>query len=169
MQGLWEASIKTMNIWKYKSKQKCSNTFLKSGKWKRVKASTPSKQPNNSNYLVLKVLEWNARSIKSRFNLDFLWYFTNERASDRGIIVETWLDEKIWILNTNYEAVQTDFNKYQGVCILGKRELQIRIENEDTAKEYILTRSVRSSGKIIAYIIGIYRKKESKEKNNRRN
>ena len=131
---------------------------------KKVKTSTPSKQPNNSNYLVLKVLGWNARSIKSRFNLDFLWYLINERVSDIVIIVETWLDEKIRILNTNYEAVQTDFNKYQGVCILGKRELQIRIENEDIAKECILTSSVRSSGKIIAYIIGIYRQKESKVK-----
>ena len=46
---------------------------------------------------------------------------------------------------------------------LGKRELQIWIENEDTAKEYILTSSIRSSGKIIAYIIGVYRKNESKE------
>ena len=46
----------------------------------------------------------------------------------------------------------------------GKRKLQIRIENEDSAKECILTSSVRSSGKIIVYIIGIYRKKESKVK-----
>ena len=82
----------------------------------------------------------------------------NERAPDIVIIVETWLDEKIRIINTNYEAVQTDFNKYQGVCFLEKRELQIRIENEDTAKIYILTSSVQSSRKIIAYIIGIYRK-----------
>ena len=56
---------------------------------KGVKTSTPSKQPNNSNYLVLKVLGWNARSIKSRFNLDFLWYLINERALDIVIIVET--------------------------------------------------------------------------------
>ena len=93
---------------------------------KGVNTSTPSKQPNNSNYLVLKVLGWNARSIKSRFNLDFLWYLINERAPDIVLIVEAWLVEKIRILSTNYEVVQIDFNKYQGVCILGKRELQIK-------------------------------------------
>ena len=44
-----------------------------------------------------------------------------------------------------------------------KKRITNKKKNEETAKECIIISLIRSSRKIIAYVIGIYRKKESKE------
>ena len=72
------------------------------------------------------------------------------------------MSERIPILNTGYKVQQTFNNNYQGICIIAKREFEMKIESDDCQSSWILVVSIRSNGKICAYIIGVYRKAELK-------
>ena len=77
-------------------------------------------------------------------------------------MVDTWMSERIPILNTRYKILQTFNNNYQGICIIAKREFEMKIESDDCQSRWILVVSIISNGEIYAYIIGVYWKAELK-------
>ena len=103
------------------------------------------------------IIGWNARSIRERVRNEFMWHIITEQNPDIMIIVETWMNEEIKVLNTKYKVIQTKKQNFQGVSIISK-DFDIKIEWEDVQTSWFLVSSIRKEGKVIAYVIGIYRK-----------
>ena len=104
-----------------------------------------------TNYYWFKVIGWNARSVKNKTRNEFMWHLVSEHKPDIMIVVETWMGERIPILNTRYKVQQTFNNNYQGICIIAKREFEMKIESDDCQSSWILVLSIRSNGEICAY------------------
>ena len=116
-----------------------------------------SPQYKNSDYLVLNVLEWNARLIKNKIKQGFQWFLINEISIDIAIVLETRLEEKIKLMKNKYEVIQTS-SKFQRLWIIERKELQIRIENKELTQSWIMIGSIRINERITAYIIYVYMK-----------
>ena len=87
---------------------------------------------------------------------------------DVMIVVETWMDKAIKILNSEYQVLQTSQNHFQGVWIIARKSIERRLENEDNWSSCILVSSIRKDNKTITYMIGVYRKTEKKGWNHKR-
>ena len=73
------------------------------------------------------------------------------------------MKDSIKILNTEYKLIQTTYSNYQGVWIIYKENLNINFEYSDNNTGWVLVSSIRENKKIVAYIIGIYRRTENKK------
>ena len=91
-----------------------------------------------------------------------MWHLVSEHKPDIMIVVETWMSERIPILNTRYKVQQTFNNNYQGICIIAKNEFDMKIESDDCLSRKIMVVSIRLNEKICVYVIGVYRKAELK-------
>ena len=84
------------------------------------------KTPNNYNW-TLKILCWNARSIKKELGTNNIMAIISEK-KDIAIIIEIWMDEPIKVMNTCYHLFQTTYSKHQWVATISKEELDLRLE-----------------------------------------
>ena len=94
-----------------------------------MRYSNPNKPINDklSNNCNIKIIGWNARSIRERVRNEFMWHIITEQNPDIMIIVETWMNEEIKVLNTKYKVIQTKKQNFQGVSIISK-DFDIKIE-----------------------------------------
>ena len=49
-------------------------------------------------------------------------------STDVMIVVETWMDKAIKILNKEYQVLQTSQNQFQGVWIIARKSIELRLK-----------------------------------------
>ena len=119
--------------------------------------STQLNNPNSSN---LKIIGWNCRSL-IKTKILYIKYLLTERKPDYIIICESWLNEKPTRLNQNYEIYQTKYSKYQGVCIIAKKNKVKKIYTNE--EQYIISVEAKTNEKTY-FIIRVYFKQKIKSR-----
>ena len=147
-------------MWNNQEKSSIKLSEIPTKRYLKTIMSPPKNSKNNNN--ILKALGWNARSIRERTRKEFMWHTISRYKPDVAIIVETWLNENVKILNTEHQVAQTKKQEFQGVLIL-KKDMDIKIEWEDQQTGWFLVCINKKENKIWAYLIGFYRKVEWKE------
>ena len=89
----------------------------------------------------------------------YINYLLTERKPDYIIIWESWLNEKPTLLNQEYEIYQTKYSKYQGVCIIAKKNKVKKIHTSE--EKYIISVEAKTNEKTY-FIIGVYFKQNIK-------
>ena len=80
---------------------------------------------------------------------------------DNTILLETWLDKVPILIDPNYDLYQTTFSKYQGVCIITRKDwVQKCYINKEPYRIAIQTRNNKRSH----FVIGAYFKEQMKLK-----
>ena len=100
---------------------------------------------------------------KNKIRNEFLWYLITQQKIDIIIEVEIWMKNSIEILNTEYKLIQTTCSNYQDVWIIYKENLNVNFEYSDNNTGWVLVSSIKANKKIVAYIIGIYKRTENKK------
>ena len=127
-------------MWNNQEKSSIKLSEIPTKRYLKTIMSPPKNSTNN--YNILKALGWNARSIRERTRNEFMWHTISRYKLDVAIIVETWLNENIKILSTEYQIAQTKKQEFQGVWILTK-DMDIKIEWEDQQTGWFLVCSAR--------------------------
>ena len=107
----------------------------------------------------MTLIGWNWRSL-SKNKILYTNYLLETYKPDYIIIWETWLNNKPTQLDQNYEIYQTPFSKFQGVCIIAKKNTVNKIYIND--KQYII--AIESRNKEHShFVIGAYFKQNMKK------
>ena len=80
---------------------------------------------------------------------------------DYTILRETWLDKMPTLIDPNYDLYQTTFSKYQGVCIITRKDwVQKYYINKEP---YLIAKQTRNNNRS-HFVIGAYFKEQMKLK-----
>ena len=100
---------------------------------------------------------WNWRSLNSG-KLEFTKFLLNKYNPDVTVIWEIWLNKPLFKDTKKYECHQTEYSTHQGVCIISKIGLVLKVwKNKE---QYFITVQWGTSNPV--FIIGAYFKKEKR-------